>query len=266
MEKTASSASSSAAPVVNTAKVKNIGGEIFGTFLGFFKKPVETIKNTYTKFNKDAKSAWIFAGVGIVAAMLIQLITSILDAIIVHTSKSTKIDFDMLKDFDWWAAIWQPIVVFAIVVAVIAGIAQLFTLIFKGKANFVSTAGVAVMPIVYSALCSFVLVIASKIFSSSSSDFDFVTVLSFFASAFFYITLFAGLFYATDLEGDKKFWYMFLTYAVVQVCFYIIFSFIVKDLATPALKTGLPILQDAGASAAVNNAVKSTLDSLKSLF
>ena len=187
MEKTASSASSSAAPVVNTAKVKSIGGEIFGTFLGFFKKPVETIKNTYTKFNKDAKSAWIFAGV-------------------------------------------------------------------------------AVMPIVYSALCSFVLVIASKIFSSSSSDFDFVTVLSFFASAFFYITLFAGLFYATDLEGDKKFWYMFLTYAVVQVCFYIIFSFIVKDLATPALKTGLPILQDAGASAAVNNAVKSTLDSLKSLF
>lgn len=265
MEKTASSASSSAAPVVNTAKVKNIGGEIFGTFLGFFKKPVETIKNTYTKFNKDAKSAWIFAGVGIVAAMLIQLITSILDAIIVHTSKSTKIDFDMLKDFDWWAAIWQPIVVFAIVVAVIAGIAQLFTLIFKGKANFVSTAGVAVMPIVYSALCSFVLVIASKIFSSSSSDFDFVTVLSFFASAFFYITLFAGLFYATDLEGDKKFWYMFLTYAVVQVCFYIIFSFIVKDLAAPAMKTGLPILQGAGASAAVN-AVKSALDSLKSLF
>ena len=265
MEKTASSASSSAAPVVNTAKVKNIGGEIFGTFLGFFKKPVETIKNTYTKFNKDAKSAWIFAGVGIVAAMLIQLITSILDAIIVHTSKSTKIDFDMLKDFDWWAAIWQPIVVFAIVVAVIAGIAQLFTLIFKGKANFVSTAGVAVMPIVYSALCSFVLVIASKIFSSSSSDFDFVTVLSFFASAFFYITLFAGLFYATDLEGDKKFWYMFLTYAVVQVCFYIIFSFIVKDLAAPAMKTGLPILQGTGASAAVN-AVKSALDSLKSLF
>lgn len=265
MEKTASSASSSAAPVVNTAKVKNIGGEIFGTFLGFFKKPVETIKNTYTKFNKDAKSAWIFAGVGIVAAMLIQLITSILNTVIVHTAKSTKIDFDMLKDFDWWANIWQPVVIFAITIAVIAGIAQLFALVFKGKANFASTAGVTTMPIVFSALCSFVLMVAGKIFSSSSSDFDFVTVLSFFSSAFFYITLFAGLFYATDLEGDKKFWYMFLTYAVVQVCFYIIYAFIFKDLATPALATGLPILQGAGASATVN-AVKSALNSLKSLF
>lgn len=139
--------------------------------IAFLTAPFKGFKDN-EDYLSDTKNSLIISGGMAVIMMLINLITSMINAIFAKTfdystfSYKTKVDFGRLGDLDYGSLIFKNLLIYAGIIAVIAVVYFLFAMLFKKKANYIkllSSTAISLLPTVLGSM--FIAPILGKIWS-----------------------------------------------------------------------------------------------------
>lgn len=165
-------------PTVNeTPKNVDTPKKSSGTFnyikfiIAFLTAPFKGFKDN-EDYLSDTKNSLIISGGMAVIMMLINLITSMINAIFAKTfdystfSYKTKVDFGRLGDLDYGSLIFKNLLIYAGIIAAVAVVYFLFAMLFKKKANYIkllSSTAISLLPTVIGSM--FIAPILGKIWS-----------------------------------------------------------------------------------------------------
>ena len=136
--------------------VNNTQLDYFNYMFNAFLKPVECFKKEENKFN-DTKTSIIFSSIIAVIIMIINLIKTMISAILTksfdYTTFKTKttIDFSKLKDLNYLDLIGKQLLIYAGIILVIALVYYLASLVIKKQTSFtkmLAISATSVMPFV----------------------------------------------------------------------------------------------------------------------
>ncbi len=136
--------------------VNNTQLDYFNYMFNAFLKPVECFKKEENKFN-DTKTSIIFSSIIAVIIMIINLIKTMISAILTksfdYTTFKTKttIDFSKLKDLNYIDLIGKQLLIYAGIILVIALVYYLASLVIKKQTIFtkmLAISATSVMPFV----------------------------------------------------------------------------------------------------------------------
>lgn len=136
--------------------VNNTQLDYFNYMFNAFLKPVECFKKEENKFN-DTKTSIIFSSIIAVIIMIINLIKTMISAILTksfdYTTFKTKttIDFSKLKDLNYLDLIGKQLLIYAGIILVIALVYYLASLVIKKQTIFtkmLAISATSVMPFV----------------------------------------------------------------------------------------------------------------------
>ena len=136
--------------------VNNTQLDYFNYMFNAFLKPIECFKKEENKFN-DTKTSIIFSSIIAVIIMIINLIKTMISAILTksfdYTTFKTKttIDFSKLKDLNYLDLIGKQLLIYAGIILVIALVYYLASLVIKKQTIFtkmLAISATSVMPFV----------------------------------------------------------------------------------------------------------------------
>ena len=134
-------------------------------------RPIKTFKDEEDKLS-DVKNSFILTGIVAFAMMFVNLITAIINTIVVkdynyELSKiQTSIKFEYLEKLDFVSLIFKNLLINIIIILVIAGVYYLASLVAKKTTNFskmLAATATAVLPNII--LCSILAPIISKLWA-----------------------------------------------------------------------------------------------------
>lgn len=219
----------------NTTEKKGSGFDFSKTL----KDTFDTIKAVFVKPNtkaiekikavKDIKTAGIFAGFSIVIYIIVNLLSAAISTIVTKSCNlfsgkcETKVDFENLKNFDFFKNLGDSFLYIVGAIAIIAVVVYILGLIFKKQPNFgrvLAIATAAYAPIV---VASFLGTIFGFIWSA-------LTIFVIFAG---FALAIACMVSAYDkeiaLEGDKKLFFHILASLIIFIIAYFIVTNIMKS-------------------------------------
>lgn len=157
--------------------------------LGVFLKPVSYMKEKIGDYS-DVKKTGILVLLVSLARMILNLLGSMISAVFVKEvnfwTGATKftVSFEKLKNLKYFDLIFKQFFGFIIVVAAVAGIYYIVSLIMKKSVNYFKLVAVSTVSFVPFIISSFVSVIVSYIYAPASL---FLVVASFIYSMFTFI-------------------------------------------------------------------------------
>lgn len=132
----------------NEKNTNNISLNYFRYITSFLLKPFQTFKQEENKLS-DTKISLILSGIVACAMMIINLLTSMISVIFVKTMDystfkyKTEINFEGLKNLDYVSLIFKRLLIYAVIIAVIAGIYYLASLVVKKSLSFIKTLSIS---------------------------------------------------------------------------------------------------------------------------
>lgn len=182
----------------------------------YLLKPVESFKDSK---NDDIKKVGINAGITVVVMMLVNLVCSMITAVTLFGG----VDFDNLNDLDYVSLIFKNLLIYAVVIAAIAAVFYIGTLIIKKEVKFSKfLAAASIAAIAWSA--ALVVITILGIIS------DKIAVAAVIIGMVYVISLFAHLVNSeVKLEDYKLVLYNVACYSVIFVTSYYIITNYIKD-------------------------------------
>lgn len=149
------------APKSDNKPVKTVGSFNYIKFIiAFLIAPFKGFKDN-EEYLSETKNSLIIGGGVAVIMMLINLLTSMINAIFAKTfdystfSYKTKVDFSRLGNLDYGSLIFKNLLIYVGVIAVVAVVYFLFAMVFKKKANYIkllSSVSVSLLPTIIGAM------------------------------------------------------------------------------------------------------------------
>lgn len=134
-----------------------VGGKLdyVKCLLGSFLKPFDTYKNNENALS-EIKNSSILAAIVVGIMTVLSLLSTMLSAVRYKSYFSGEVTWkwDRLGDVEYFKVIGLGLLVYAGIIAAIAGVYYLATLVIKKETKFSSLVGVAAMSIVPFAICS----------------------------------------------------------------------------------------------------------------
>lgn len=153
----------------NEKNTNNISLNYFRYITSFLLKPFQTFKQEENKLS-DTKISLILSGIVACAMMIINLLTSMISVIFVKTMDystfkyKTEINFEGLKNLDYVSLIFKRLLIYAAIIAAIAGIYYLASLVVKKSLSFIKTLSISASSLMpYAVMCMVVSPILGKI-------------------------------------------------------------------------------------------------------
>lgn len=153
----------------NKKNTNNISLNYFRYITSFLLKPFQTFKQEENKLS-DTKISLILSGIVACAMMIINLLTSMISVIFVKTMDystfkyKTEINFEGLKNLDYVSLIFKRLLIYAAIIAAIAGIYYLASLVVKKSLSFIKTLSISASSLMpYAVMCMVVSPILGKI-------------------------------------------------------------------------------------------------------
>lgn len=116
----------------------------FSYIIAFFLKPFQSYKNEENKFN-NTKNSLIFSVIVAVIMMISKLLQTVIKTVFYQTvdystyKLKTAVDFGRLKYIKWFDLIGKNLLVYALIIAVIALVYYIISLLFRKKINYIKT-------------------------------------------------------------------------------------------------------------------------------
>ena len=170
--------------------------------IGVLLKPYESFKKEETKLC-DVQNSLILSGIVAGAMMLITLIIAMISVTFVKSldystfDYKTSFEISNLKELDYLSLIGKNFLIFATIIAVIAGVYYLASLVVKKETNFIknlSITSTSIMPFVILAM------VASPILGKIWAPLSVVTAI---AGIVYSITIFANLI-KDEIKFDRQ--------------------------------------------------------------
>ena len=208
--------------------------ETFNDLKNVFVKPETADRKKF----ENGKTAGIFIGFSAVFYVIAQILTTIIDKIIVRSCDTysrnsfistcekykTEIDFSRLEDFQFFEILKASVTGLVIFVVVLTAIIYVMGLIFKKQPKFAKLASIVTASLAPYYVAAFVATILYYIWAPLS-------ILVFFAGL---SLMFAYIINAVSselaLSGDQKIFFHVATITVIVAVFYFIATYVFKDV------------------------------------
>lgn len=214
---------------VGAVKTKNVCLENLKLIMNFILKPATSLKDEITKLD-DIKNSGILVIVIAVISTLISLFTTMINAVIVEEyymfgEYSTVWRWENLKNINYISSIFQSLISVLLVIAVIAGIYYIASLIIKKEVKFSRLVGLTSLSITPLLLTSLVI---SPILSLISSEISALATIV--ASIYTMLMIHETINNEFKLKGNAKYYFNLVCYLIFIVIGYIAVSVVVSTV------------------------------------
>lgn len=223
-------------PIPNNTNVQKMSfGAYFLFIFEVIKKPITTLKNKSQELD-DFKNSGILAAIAIVAAMLLNLISTMISAVCVKSldwgsgKVKTTIEMDRLGNVNYLEVLGKSFLVYAGIIIGLAGVYYLASLVIKKSTKFQRLLGIAavtVIPLFISV--SFLTPIFSLI------HFNVGAIIAILGIIYTFIIAYEGLNEELKLEGNAKVYFNGICLAVILITAYFIAYAVVQNTISSSL-------------------------------
>lgn len=226
---TATAPTTNASVNSNTSTSKVSFMEYFFIILAVILKPFTSAKEESNKFN-DFKNSAVMSLIVSGVATIVKLITTMLNAVIVKGFDWKSGDYqttwvwENLKELEYLELIGKNFLIYLGVIAAIAGVYYLASLVFKKQANFSRLLGLSAISITPMLVCSLVL---SPLLTLIWSKLTIPVILIGFV--YTVIMIYEGMNKEIPLEGDFKYYFNLICLSVLG---FLAYYLLMKSLMT----------------------------------
>lgn len=214
---------------VGAVKTKNVCLENLKLIMNFILRPATSLKNEINNLD-NFKNSGILALIIAIISALISLITTMINVVVVKEfdwteGYKTVWEWENLKNINYISSIFKSLISILLVIAVIAGIYYIASLIIKKEVKFPRLIGIISLSITPVLLATLVI---SPIISLISAEIAIVSTLA--GSIYTVLIFHESINNEFKLEGNAKYYFNLICYLLFIIIGYVAVSVVVSTV------------------------------------